>query len=381
MTPASAAPDRAAFELGLYRQVAGASAGNESVLVSPYSVRQAVGLAYLGSREATREAIARAIQAGPAEDFARSEKAARGELLAADASIKLSIANGLFLKKGFPFRPAFVSSARDSFDAEIFEREFGPPALAELNGWVKTKTEGRIPSILNGFEPTDRGVLLNAVYFKGNWTKQFSKKATEPGDFHPAGVAPFKHPFMTQRGGFSYAETPDWQAVRLPYGKSRRLGMILVLPARESSLADWRKGLTGESWRLLRGALAHREGLVKVPKFKFDATASLKEHLSSLGMSVAFDRMRADFRDMAEARTEADRLYISRVAHRAFIEVNEEGTEAAAATAVVMAAQGLEPEDDPPPFRFVADRPFFFAIEDERTGTLLFLGEQRRPKS
>lgn len=359
--------------------MAGSAADGKSVLLSPFSVRQAVGVAYLGSRGATREAIARTLQAGPVEAFATSEKAARGELLAADSSVKLAIANGLFLKKGFPFRPAFVAAARDSFDAEVFERDFGPESLSELNGWVRRKTEGRIPAILDAFQPTDRGVLLNAVYFKGSWTTRFAKQDTEPADFHPASGAPFKHPFMSRRGRFAYAEAPGWQAVRLPYGKSRRLGMILVLPARESSLAEWRKGLSAPAWRSLRGALADREGVVKVPRFKFEATVSLKEPLVSLGMSVAFDRARADFRDMAEAPAEADRLHISRVAHRAFIEVNEEGTEAAAATAVVMATKGAEMSEEPPPFRFTADRPFFFAIEDERTGTLLFLGEQRRP--
>lgn len=169
------------------------------------------------------------------------------------------------------------------------------------------------------------------------------------------------------------------QALSLPYG-SGRLKMILVLPAKSSTVAALNSKLNGSWWRTLRTRMKPRAGVVEIPRFKFKTAMNLNAPLSAMGASTAFDRRRADFRDMAEAKRPADMLYISRVFQKAEIEVNETGTIASAATSAVTAVVGSSMQQGPPPFVFIADRPFLFAIEDGGTGTLLFIGSVQDPR-
>lgn len=368
--------DSTAFALDLHRRVA----KDANIMLSPYSVRQVMGMAYAGAGGETRAQLQKSLRAGLG--FLEEEERLRKELTA-PGEAELRIANALFLKTGYPFLPDYVAKARAAFAAEVFSRPFGDEALREVNAWAKRATAGRIPSILKELKPDDRAVLLNAVYFKGKWVDAFPKTKTRKGGpypttFSPTGGAGFETKLMSLNDKFQYAQTAQWQAVRLPY-KGGRLALLAVLPDKASSLGALRAGLSATSWRNMRAELRPRGGFVAMPSFKFVNSMSLNEPLIAMGMPLAFDRMRADFSGMSRPADSRDELFLSRVLHKTFVAVDEEGTEAAAVTAGVMAARGSAPRREEP-FRFVADRPFLFAIEDIETGTILFLGEVHDPR-
>lgn len=386
--PASAqAPsssDPTEFALALHRRLA----GGKNIMTSPYSLRQALGMAYAGAAGGTREEMAKVLSAGPA--FITEETATRKSLDAANGEATLKVANALFLKKGYEFLPAFLRSARESFAAEVFVRDFGKPALKELNAWVSAATNGKIPAILTELDKLDRAVLINAVYFKGKWVHAFPKTESGgrrgggarggplPETFHPAKAAAFPITLMSVHETFDYAESEGQQAVRLPY-KGGRLAMIAVLPAESSTLTAFRETLDAGTWRKLRSGLAPRKGMVAIPRFKFEQDHDMVPSLKAMGMTLPFDRVRADFSNMSRPATVEEELFITRVVQKTFVAVDEEGTEAAAATAVVMGLRGSSMKG-PPPFRFIANRPFFFVIEDALTETILFLGEVQDPR-
>ncbi len=377
--------DEIAFALTLHRRIAGST----NVMTSPYSLRQALGMAYIGAASKTRAQMARVLGAGPT--FESDEKKRRESLGAADDPVTLKVANALFVKEGYTFLPRFIQTVTDTFAADVFIRKFGPKALAEINGWAQAATSGKIPVILDELNDADRAVLLSAVYFKGSWVTAFPKEkseATRPGDatsgplpetFHPTKGKPFSVKLMSVNGSFEYASAPGWQAVRLPY-KGDRLAMIAVLPAADSSLAGFREKLNARMWRSLRDQLKnYQQGLVAIPKFTFSKTHEMKAPLGELGMTLPFDRVYADFSNMSKPANMREEIYISKVVHKAFVAVDEEGTEAAAVTAVVMSIKGTA-VDLEAPFQFVADRPFLFVIEDIRSGTILFIGEVHDPR-
>lgn len=377
------------FAWTLYRRVAAGKAGRNA-LVSPYSAREALGLAYAGARGETADGLASALRAGRREDFVASMKRTRAELAGSDPKTTVEIADSLWLRSDWKFLDSYVARARDGFDAEVFRRDFTPAAVAEADAWVARKTHGKITKAVDSLDPkNDAAVLLNAVYFKGIWKRPFDRKKTRPADFRLESgetVQRARMFFASPKRGFEgpdpldYAEDASLQAVRLPYG-SGRLAMVVVLPSTGTTLDALTGSLTGDRWRALRARLSPRWGDVELPRFKFESSQLLNEPLIGMGAGAAFDPARADFRDMAEARRREDMLRISALQQKAVIEVDEEGTVAAAKTSVLMRAVGAAARrDEPPPFHFVADRPFLFAIEDARTGSLLFIGSVRDPR-
>jgi serpin B len=367
---ADAASDPLAFAFRAYRAVAAESAG-KNVLISPYSVNQALGLAYLGSKGETQQAFARVLGLPAPAAYAAAQKSARAARGADDGS--LSVANSLWLRAGWNFRAAYVKSAREDLGAAAFRRDFDAKTLAEINAWTSDATRGRIPKILDVLNRDCVAVLVNAIDFKAAWETPFDAARTEPADFHPASGPAFLHPMMERGGMFAYAEREGLQVATLPYGDDLR-EMTVVLPARGRPLPE----LDAASWRALLAERKYRRGFVHLPRFRFDYSTELAEALSALGLAVAFDPARADFGGMAEARSPEERQSISRVIHKTFIAVDESGTEAGAATAVAMRAGSAPPRDEP--FQFVADRPFLFAIVDSRLPEPLFLGAVQDPR-
>jgi serpin B len=383
---APAPSDATGFALALHRAVAGS--GN--VMTSPYSLREALGMAYVGSAGETRSQMARVLGAGSA--FEADEKAGRKSLEAANGSATLKIANALFVKEGYVLLPRFLQTVKDVFAADVFVRPFGPAAVDEINRWASAATNGKIPTILGELKPDDRAVLLNAVYFKGSWVTAFPKVKSGgmkrdgvrggpmPETFAPTKGKPFPLNLMSVNEKFQYVETPGaWQAVRLPY-KGDRLAMIAVLPDASSSLAAFRAKLDAPMWGGLRAALARREGLVAIPKFKFAQTYQMIAPLKGMGMTLPFDSVNSDFSGTAKPASKDEELYISEVIQKTFVAVDEEGTEAAAVTAVIGAARGSAMHRVEEPFRFVANRPFLFVIEEVRSGEILFIGEVHDPR-
>lgn len=378
--------DPADFALTLYRKAAELQTKGNT-LISPYSAREAVGLAYLGARGETADGLAQALRAGRVDDFVAASRKTRAQLMAPDPKATVEVANSLWLRSDWKFLNSYVAKAKSGFGAEVFRREFNADTVAEADAWVSRKTHGKITKAVEKLDAQDVAVLLNAVYFKGIWRSPFDKNRTAPQDFHLASGETVRRPRMILATGkgtgapeFEYAEHDGVQAVSLPYG-SGRLAMVALLPAKESSLDALNGKLSGSWWRALRENMTPRRGHVELPRFKFETTLRLNGLLESMGASLAFDGGRADFRDMAVVRKPAERLYISDVEQTAVIEVDEEGTVAAAKTSALMHAIGASMSEPEPPFQFVADRPFLFAIEDSGTGTLLFVGAVRDPQA
>lgn len=214
--------------------------------------------------------------------------------------------------------------------------------------------------------------LINAVYFKGKWTTQFDKKQTAEYPFYLAAGREKKHPMMSQSGKYRYYETKQFQAVSLPYGKDERLSLYIFLPSQNSNLSAFNKNLNAENWEKWMSQFRSQKGFIRLPRFKMNYDIKLNDTLKILGLGVAFGN-RANFSGIG------DNLSISEVKHKTFVEVNEEGTEAAAVTSVGVAPTAAIPQEQP--FQMIVNRPFFCAIRDNQTSTVLFMGSIVEPQS
>jgi len=361
------------FGFKLFSEVLKQTPG-QNVTISPSSVAIALSMTYNGASGETKQAMAQALelQGLTLQEINQGNAALETALENADPKVKLAIANSLWGRQGFQFRPEFLQQNRQFYGAEISTLDFGSPtAVRTINNWVSQRTEGKIPSIVDQLEPNDVLYLINAIYFKGNWTTQFDPGNTAFRPFFKLNETQEQHPFMSQTGNYRYVETAHFQSISLPYG-DRRLSMVILLPKADSSLAELQRNLTPENWQRWMQQMRSREGSIQLPKFKQEFSIGLNDTLKSLGMGVAFDRNRAEFGGISN-----EQIYINKVQHKTFIEVNEEGTEAAAATSVGIGVTSA-PIDGP--FQMVCDRPFFYAIRDNQTGSLLFMGTMVDPQ-
>jgi serpin B len=337
------------------------------VLISPYGVVSALVLAWNGAAGKTREAIASTIGLGVGSTFEQFNPilASLDQSLTSEGpDLQLTNANSIWVRKGKELVPSFLTRTRDSLGAMVQTLDFDATGAPDtINSWVKKRTGNKIDSIIAGPIPAAAQIyLINALYFKGAWSSPFKKEATRPRDFHPADEPARKVQMMEQVAEWGYHKG-EIEVVRLPYGKGR-FAMYVVLPSK-GGLKDWLNSLAGKTWRAVVSSLSMREGTVVLPRFRAAFSTKLKPALSALGMSVAFGDA-ADFSGMTTGS-----VAISEVVHKTFIEVDEKGSEAAAATGVEMGSTSVNLD---PPFEFVADRPFFFAICDDQTGALLFSG-------
>ncbi len=289
---------------------------------------------------------------------------------------ELSVANALWAQKGYQFLRAFLNTTTTNYGAGLNQVDFvsaTEAARKTINDWVEKKTEGKIKDLIKPgvFNTLTRLVLTNAIYFKGNWARQFEKVETKDSPFTVARDKNVTVPMMSQKAQFAYAETETLQLLELPYAGDQ-LSMVILLPKELDGLADLEKSLTPGSLRECLQGLRKQEVVVQVPRFKLTSEFSLARVLASMGMTDAFSR-EADFSGM----TGDTELFISAVIHKAFVDVNEEGTEAAAATAVVMTLKSAPLR--PPIFR--ADHPFLFLIRDNQSGSILFLGRVVNPRA
>jgi serine protease inhibitor len=344
---------------------------DQNLMVSPSSIAIALSMTYNGASGETQKAMAQALhlQDLSLEDLNHANAVLQADLAKADPKVKLAIANALWGKQGFTFKPDFLQRNQEFYQAEVDSLDFSSPAaVARINAWVKQKTAGKIPEIVREIEPSQVLFLMNAVYFKGDWTKQFDPKLTSDRPFTLPDQTQKPVPMMTQRGDYRYADTDQFQAISLPYGDGR-LSLYVFLP--KTNLSEFTATLTEEHWNTWMTQFAKQPGSIQLPRFKFEYSTTLKDALSAIGMGAAFNPSQSDFSGMS-----AEKVVIDQVQHKTFIEVNEEGTEAAAVTSV-----GVRTLSAPtaPPFQMVVDRPFFAAIRDNQTGTLLFMGTVTEP--
>lgn len=359
-----------AFALDLYQQLQ-KSDGN--LFLSPFSISTALAMTYAGARGETESQMARILHFELSDEelhAAFAELQAGLEKAEAGGGILLKIANSLFPQAGYPFLAEFISLAKSYYGVTITPVDYGDAEAARktVNDWVEKKTENKITELIPPgiFNELTRLTLVNAIYFKGNWADKFDPKLTKRGDFwSPRGKV--SAPMMNRTDEYPYVETESLQVLELPYA-GKTLSMLVMLPKERDGLAALENQLTPALLEQVTAKMWRREVFVSMPKFKVEAAFKLNEALIELGMPDAFDDIKANFAGMDGCE---NNLFISAALHKAFLDVNEEGSEAAAATAIVMQARGLAP-DRPPVFR--ADHPFLFFIRENQTGSILFLG-------
>jgi serine protease inhibitor len=341
----------------------------KNIFISPTSVAFALALAANGARGATWRAIAQALELGDLDLDTLNR--ANADLMRAlghlDPQVKLAIANSLWVQHGIALEADFLRRCQASSSAEVTNIDFADPrSTSTINDWVSRQTNGKIERIVDRIGRDALLFLINAIYFKGTWARQFDPRLTEAGTFTPLAGQPKSQPMMSQHGTYHYYEGGDFQAISLPYG-NERVTMDIFLPTRRSSLEAFCQALSSTRWRGWQGQFAKTEGTIQLPRFKLAYEISLNDTLKSLGMDIAFGPA-ADFSGMCRSET---KVHIDEVKHKTFVEVNEAGTEAAAVTSVGMMRASFMPKKT---FRMIVDRPFFCAIRDTQTDALLFMG-------
>ena len=349
-----------------------------NVVLSPVSAALDLSMVLNGAGGQTRQEMLSALSLSGPQLSAINE--ANAQLIkvirTAAQNITLAVADSLWVdSRHVMLRPDYVKRMQAWYDAEMTDLDFSNPSAAtRINSWASKETHGRIPKVIDRIDPADLVLLLNAVYFKGQWTHKFDKAQTQQRDFTLAGGSVKQVSRMAQTGRFDYFETPQLQAIRLPFGDGD-LVMEVLLPAKSSSLAALEAELTAEHWTGWRGQHAARSGTIELPRFELKSDYRLTEPLQALGMRRAFQAGVAELADMfssAPGQPGTGRFFISSVLQSTYWKVDEEGSEASAVTQIgVRAAAVARPVE---PFRMIVDRPFFCAIEDRRNGVLLFVG-------
>ncbi len=374
-TPPVAVSDTG-FPFRLLRQLAQDHPAT-NISISPYSAGAALGMMVNGAAGRTKTEMQQLLgTAGlSAANMNAAHKSIASSLKGGNDQIVLETADAMWYRAGTKINPGFVAINREFYDATVEPLDFSSPhAVDVINDWAGEKTHGKITRIADGMiDPRNtRLFLADAVYFKGKWAHPFKAEDTKERPFHLRSGAQDSVPMMAQSRSFGYLERPDYQAVRLPYA-GENLAMYVFLPASDSSLEDLVATLNGDVWEGLRRDFRSREGSLLLPKLKLEYTVELAQPLQSLGMQAAFDPNTADFSGIGP------RLFISAARQKTFMEVNEEGTEAAAVTGIAATLTALTRPVEP--FQMIVDRPFLFMIEDRPTQTILFLGVVFDPKS
>lgn len=343
---------------------------DKNIFISPFSVSVALAMTLNGAADETEQAMINTLQLQDisTDSINPSYSQLQQTLQTSDPKVTLTIANSLWGNEGFSFKSDFLQRNTQFFNAEISILDFlDPSSLTIINQWVNDRTNSKIPEILDEIDSNAVLFLINAIYFKGAWQTEFDPANTRDGTFHLATGSTKQVPMMFRSGRYSHYYGDAFQAVNLPYGDGR-ISMYIFLPARDSNLTTFLETLNSENWENWMAQFREQEISLRMPKFKLEyGTKELNDALIALGMGIAFDANRANFSRMASLEDLGQNLYIDKVSHKTFIEVNEEGTEAAAVTVVGIVRTSLPPE-------FTADRPFFFAIRDNDTGTVLFMG-------
>jgi serpin B len=355
-----------------------------NMVFSPASIELALAMARAGARGITADQMDAVMHSFGADALANGVNSLDLALNSRSGNfadrqsqmypLTLSIANAPFAQRDEAWEQAYLDALAQRFGAGVrlvdYKANF-EAARQQINGWVNDQTKARIPELLTpgALDTLTRLVLVNAIYLKATWSAPFNADLTKPADFTLLDGSTVQAQMMSEFDTFAYAKGDGWQAVELPY-VGDKLAMTLILP---TDFAAYTAALDADAFALVTGALAEAEGQVALPRFDIETKAELADLLAGMGMTAAFDPSLADFSGM----TTQEPLYISRVIHQANISVDEKGTEAAAATAVVMRA-GAAPSE---PFNIRFDRPFLFALRDTETGVVLFLGQVVDPST
>jgi serpin B len=372
------------FALTLYHQIAAKQDGN--LFFSPYSVSNALAMTYAGARGNTAEEMKTTLRFNLAADrlppafgklIADLDGDGIGNANGKPRPFQLTVANRLWGQKDYGFLPEFTKIGKDYYRAGLEEVDFvssAEVARNTINAWVEKQTKDKIKNLIppRALNETTRLVLTNAIYFKAAWLHQFDPQATMPAPFHLSNGKTIDAPMMRTMRPLPFASHESFLLLQLPY-EGNAQSMIVLLPKKKDGLGELEKQLNSETLSKWLQKLSTHEVDVKLPKFKVTAQITLNDILQQMGMKDAFTPGKADFSGMATRES----LFISAVLHKAFVDVNEAGTEVAAATAVISSAEVKARPPTPIPFH--ADHPFLYLIRDNATGSILFAGRLADP--
>ena len=353
---------------------------NRNIFFSPFSISSALAITYEGARGTTADEIA-AVFHFPKNDSLRRRQFLKvfDEMNQGENRYTLRMANALWAEKTYPFLPGYKQLAQGFYQAKTSNLDFiqnPEDSRTTINQWVEEKTNNKITNLLpaGAIDDSTRLVITNAIFFKGTWMEQFDPKDTKEADFTISPGNIVKVQMMQTDSPFNYTETDQFQLLEMPYEHSSNtsISMIIILP-KDAGSASWDTALDAPKLTAMENNLSHTRVEVYVPKFKMETRYSLSESLGAMGMPTAFNEKKADFSGMDGTKN----LSISEVIHKAYVTVDEEGTEAAAATAVIIEATAVKPPD--PVFR--ADHPFLFVIQEKESGNILFMGRVMNPNT
>lgn len=361
------------FALDLYKYLSKNERCN--LFISPYSISIAMGMTYAGANGETQAEMSKVLyfplnDKGFHKDFGNTQKLL---LNSGSKGVEISLANKLWADKQYKFQNSYTRGVRKNYNAPLARMDFRnspEPSRLKINRWVEQQTKNRIKDLLPGGSVTGLTalVLTNAIHFKGQWDNKFLPENTRSDAFFPSSTEKVTCQFMNRDGKYRYSKSEMFIALEMPYA-GKVFSMLVLLPHEGIELEKVEQSLSNETITLLAGNMEEADVRISFPKFKFENKHELKPMLSALGMPTAFSN-RADFTRM----TKKPDLKIDEVYHKAFVEVSEEGTEAAAATAVVIVRKAMPMFID-----FIANRPFLFFIRHRETGAIVFVGRMTNP--
>ncbi len=377
------------FAVDLYRQL---NHTDDNLFFSPYCISKTLAMVYAGARGATEQEMATVLhftlgQGRQHQAFLETRNllnsgngtSALVNPFRHNSGSLLYLASSLWGQHGSGFQQSYLKLIQDYYGGGLREVNFAASEQAryQINAWVAEQTHHTIQELFapGSLNASTRLVLASAIYFRGDWIHAFPKTGTRKATFWQGAGSGSEVLMMNQTDIFGYFENEQLQGLQMPY-QGKDLALIALLPRNRAGLADLERQLTGANLAAWCGQMSEQKVDVSLPRFKLVESIALEDTLSALGMKTAFDRYEADFSGMNGGR---ERLFISKVIHKAFVDVNEEGTEAAAATGVAMHSLSAAPSSLPVVPVFRADHPFVFAIQNVRTGTLLFLGRVVKP--
>ena len=361
------------FGFNLYK-VTSKVQGN--LFFSPFSIETALAMTAAGAQKETLKQMLTTLHLS--SNYHSEFKNLLGQLKG-NKDFQLFVANRIWGQSGTSYFPDFLKLLNENYGADLSQLDFKSqpdPSRVKINQWVQQQTRDKIKDLLKLGTITVHTdlVLTNAIYFKGSWVQAFKKEKTKDDQFQTSPTQKKSIPFMHLKAGFHYMENSDVQYLQLPY-KGNDLVMDILLPKPGVQLSAIEQNLNSQVFKNLTEQASGSEVEVSLPKFKAESELDLGDTLSSLGMPLAFDKSKANFQGLRKLNA-GENLFISKVVHKAFVDVNEEGTEAAAATAVEISAITSIPA---PPKIFKADRPFLFFIRHLQSGTILFMGRYSQP--
>lgn len=350
---------------------------SENSFVSPFSISTAMAMTYAGANGKTAREFEEVLYFNNTSgDFHQNYGQYQRELTSGFKNVEWSLANRLWGQNGYSIKDEFLRINKEDYNAPIEMVAFGAePTRLKINKWVESNTNNRIKDLIppGALTIDTRLVLTNAVFFKGDWEYQFKKSKTKKEDFALETNDKVKVDMMFQKGGFNYSEGRNYQAVQLPY-KSSGQSMVIFLPKEGVKVNDLQGKLSVNDLARFKNVYPSKNVKVYLPKFKMEYKMDMNKYFIDKGMTTAFSAS-ADFSGISEG----EKIWISKVLHKAFVEVGEEGTEAAAATAVVVTTESTMPSSPPKDIVFKADHPFLFFIMDHTTSTILFMGKVMNP--